>query len=209
MESILLKGGPVMWPLLLCSLISVTIIIERTIFWLREMGNSRKSCLEKILRKVEEGDFQGAMEMTEGNEDTSIRVLSAGLENGNFGIKESMEIAGSGEIERMGRGMTVLDTIITLAPLLGILGTVMGIIESFDMLGRAGIQNPTAVSGGIAQALITTATGLIVAIVSLIPFNIFISKVRKMAAKMEKAATRLEMAYRKFGEDGDALRKRV
>jgi len=198
-----------MWPLLLCSLISVTIIIERTIFWLREMGNSRKSCLEEILRKVEEGDFQGAMEMTEGNEDTSIRVLSAGLENGNFGIKESMEIAGSGEIERMGRGMTVLDTIITLAPLLGILGTVMGIIESFDMLGRAGIQNPTAVSGGIAQALITTAAGLIVAIVSLIPFNIFISKVRKMAAEMEKAATRLEMAYRKFGEDGDALRKRV
>jgi biopolymer transport protein ExbB len=209
MESIFIKGGPVMWPLLLCSLISVTIIIERTLFWLREMANSRKSCLEEILRKAEEGNFQGALEMTEGNEDTSIRVLSAGLENGNFGIKESIEIAASGEIERMGRGMTVLDTIITLAPLLGILGTVMGIIESFDMLGRAGIQNPTAVSGGIAQALITTAAGLIVAIVSLIPFNIFISKVRKMSAKLEKAATRLEMAYRKYGEDGDALRKRV
>ncbi|RMG60926.1 MAG: MotA/TolQ/ExbB proton channel family protein, partial [Deltaproteobacteria bacterium] len=106
----------------------------------------------------------------------------------------AFEVAAQEEIEKMKRGLSVLDTIVTLGPLLGILGTVLGIIESFHLLGAMGIENPRAVTGGIAQALITTAFGLSVAIVSLIPFNIFVSKVERAASEMEKVGARLQAA---------------
>ena len=99
------------------------------------------------------------------------------------------------EIKRMKRYLPVLDTLITAAPLLGILGTVIGIIHSFDMLGRAGIQDPQAVTSGIAQALITTAAGLLIAIFTLFPYNYFMSKVEKAASRIEKYATSLEIVH--------------
>jgi biopolymer transport protein ExbB len=82
---------------------------------------------------------------------------------------------------------------ITAAPLLGILGTVIGIIHSFDMLGQAGIQDPQAVTSGIAQALLTTAAGLLIAIFTLFPYNYFMAKVEKAATRIEKYATSLEI----------------
>ena len=88
----------------------------------------------------------------------------------------------------------MLDTIVTVAPLLGILGTVLGIIDSFDLLSDAGIQNPQAVLGGIAQALITTAAGLTVAVISLLPMNYFLSRLQKQAELIADLATQLELA---------------
>jgi biopolymer transport protein ExbB len=97
--------------------------------------------------------------------------------------------------------MTVLDTMITVAPLLGIFGTVLGIITSFEMLGSAGIENPKAVTAGVAQALITTATGLSIAILSVFPYNYFNSKVERAALDIEKYATSLEIVYEKINYD--------
>ena len=97
----------------------------------------------------------------------------------------------------MKHGLNVLDTIITMAPLLGILGTVLGIIQSFDLLGQSGIQDPKAVTGGIAQALITTAAGLSVALVTLVPFNILVSRVQRATRLLENVTTQLEIAHRK------------
>jgi biopolymer transport protein ExbB len=96
--------------------------------------------------------------------------------------------------------MGVLDTMITVAPLLGIFGTVIGIIVSFDMLGTAGIEDPRAVTSGIAQALITTATGLGIAILSVFPYNYFNTKVENAARLIEKYATSLEIVYEKLGQ---------
>jgi biopolymer transport protein ExbB len=137
------------------------------------------------------------MSLRDSDPDAVSRVLLAGIAERDHGLKESMEVAAADEIARMKRGLPVLDTIITMAPLLGILGTVIGIIGSFDLLGRSGIQDPKAVTGGIAQALITTATGLAVALVTLVPFNYFVARVQQATKILEKTATCFEIACRK------------
>jgi biopolymer transport protein ExbB len=114
---------------------------------------------------------------------------------------KAMEGAAADTVQRMRRFMGVLDTMITVAPLLGILGTVIGIISSFDMLGTAGIENPGLVTAGVAEALITTAFGLTIAILSVIPYNYFNSRVERAVLDMEKYATRLEIMYEKLTRD--------
>lgn len=198
-----------MWPLLLSSLISLTIIIERALFWMGKKRQKEDRVIDEILRLTEAGDFEKAGALTEGPNGAYVRVLKEGLKGREYGLRESLEIAAQTEIDRMKRGMTALDTIITLAPLLGILGTVLGIIESFDVLGEMGIDNPRAVTGGIAQALITTAAGLFVAIMTLIPFNLFINRVEEATGYLEKVGTGLEIAYRKYSEKNDAVKERI
>jgi len=99
--------------------------------------------------------------------------------------------------------LDTLDTMITIAPLLGIFGTVIGIILSFEMLGTAGIENPQAVTAGIAQALITTAAGLGIAILSVFPFNYFNSRIERAALDIEKYATSLEIVYEKLSNNSE------
>ena len=111
---------------------------------------------------------------------------------------KAMETAASDEIKRMRRYLGVLDTMITVAPLLGIFGTVIGIIMSFELLGAGGIEHPEAVTAGIAQALITTASGLGIAILSVFPYNYFNSRVENAALAIEKYATSLEIVYEKL-----------
>lgn len=104
----------------------------------------------------------------------------------------------------MRRFMGVIDTMITVAPLLGIFGTVLGIITSFEMLGTAGIQDPKAVTAGVAQALITTAAGLAIAILSVFPYNYFNAKVELAAQDMERYATSLEIVYEKMAHENNS-----
>jgi len=110
-------------------------------------------------------------------------------------MTKAMESAAVDEIQRMRRMMPVLDTMITVAPLLGIFGTVIGIIVSFDALRSTGIEQPHAVTAGIAQALITTAAGLGIAILSLFPYNYFNSRIDAAVLRIEKYATSLEIVF--------------
>jgi biopolymer transport protein ExbB len=130
-----------------------------------------------------------------------VRIMISGILHRDFSMLKAMEAAAADEVQRMRRFMTVLDTMITVAPLLGIFGTVLGIITSFEMLGSAGIENPKAVTAGVAQALITTATGLSIAILSVFPYNYFNSKVERAALDIEKYATSLEIVYEKINYD--------
>jgi len=109
-----------------------------------------------------------------------------------------MESAAADEVKRMNHYMVALDTMITVAPLLGIFGTVIGIITSFDLLGATGIEDPQAVTAGIAQALITTATGLGIAILSVFPYNYFNSRIALAVMATEKYATSLEIVHEKL-----------
>lgn len=186
-----------MWPLLIVSVLSLAITFERARFWWRVNRRKDGNLLDSIFELVERGDHQGAVTSGTGIKDIEGRVLMAGLLNHDYGLKESMEAEAVEQIERMKSGMNVLDTIITMAPLLGILGTVLGIIESFDLLSLSGIQDPKAVIGGISQALITTASGLTVALVTLMPYNYYLTRIERAVRRIEKVGTRFELAYQK------------
>ncbi len=198
MLEIILKGGVVMYPLLACSVCVLTIIIERTFFWMILNRRHNPQLINEVLESCQQGDWELVRKKTTGSKDYTIRVLVSGIVHRKFSMTKAMEVAAIQEIEKMRRGMGVLDTMITVAPLLGILGTVIGIILSFEMLAIEGIENPQVVTGGIAQALITTATGLTIAILAVIPFNYFNVKVEQAVQAMEQYATSLEIVYEKL-----------
>ena len=192
------SGGPVMYPLLACSLIVLTVIIERILFWIRVDLRRNRPLVDEVLELSREGDWEAVRQKTQGCRDFVVRILVSGILHRDFSLLKAMETAAADEVLRMRRFMGVLDTMITVAPLLGIFGTVLGIIASFEMLGSAGINNPQAVTAGVAQALITTATGLGIAILSVFPYNYFNAKVERAALDMEKYATSLEIVFEKI-----------
>ena len=135
------QGGPIMYPLLLCSIISLTLIIERGIFWIRETRNREKQLLDDLMTLVEKNDFTEAKRITGDTRDFVIRVMVCGMVHREFSLRDALEMSADEEIARMRRYLPVLDTMITLSPLLGILGTVTGIIYSFHMLGTVGVEH--------------------------------------------------------------------
>lgn len=191
------KGGPVMYPLLICSLVSLTFIIERILFWLRQTRGRNQEVVNQILDLAEQNRYEQIKDLSHGATDYLARMLYCGIAHRYFSLKDALEMAAEEEIKPMQKHLVILDTIITLAPLLGILGTVLGIIESFDLLGSSGIEHPQAVSAGIAQALVTTATGLAIAIFTLIPYNYFQSRVEDATRLLEKYGTSLEIVWNK------------
>ena len=201
MLEIIIQGGVVMYPLLACSVCVLTIVIERTIFWIILNKRHNLVLINEVLESCQLGDWELVKKKTHGSKDYTIRVLVSGIVHRHFSMTKAMEVAAIQEIEKMRRGMGLLDTMITVAPLLGILGTVTGIILSFDMLAQQGINNPQAVTGGIAQALITTAAGLSIAISAVIPFNYFNVKVEQAVKSLEQYATSLEIVYEKLSPE--------
>lgn len=192
------NGGPVMWPLLACSVIVLTVIIERALFWLGVRRQRNHNLMDEILAIAEEGDWPLIREKTKGCKDHVIRVLTVGIMHREYDMVKAMEAESQVTIKRMGKFMSILDTMITVAPLLGIFGTVIGIISSFKILGTSGIADPKLVTAGIAQALITTASGLGIAIFTVFPYNYFNSRIENSVHIMEKYATSLEVVYNKL-----------
>lgn len=190
-----------MIPLLGCSLVALTVIIERTLFWVVEDMRRDPPLVDRVLELCRKGDWEGVRLAVSRSKDYIVRILVSGILHREFSMAKAMETAAADEMERMRRYLVVLDTMITVAPLLGIFGTVLGIISSFDLLGRSGIQDPSAVTGGIAQALITTASGLGIAILSVFPYNYFNARAEKAALAVEKYATSLEIVYEKLEGD--------
>ncbi|MFZ7111472.1 MAG: MotA/TolQ/ExbB proton channel family protein [Desulfatiglandales bacterium] len=198
MIDIFMKGGPVMYPLLFCSILSLTVIIERALFWIKEDMHRDQALVDDVLELCRKGDWNAVRDRVRNSRDFVIRILVSGILHREFSMTKAMETAAADEIKRMRRYLGVLDTMITVAPLLGIFGTVIGIIISFELLGTAGIEHPQAVTAGIAQALITTASGLGIAILSVFPYNYFNARAESAALSIEKYATSLEIVYEKL-----------
>lgn len=196
MKELINQGGFVMYPLIVLSVTSLAIIFERFFFWVKTNLKIKESVLYEILDLSEKKKFEKIKDKIANQDNYIIRILVSGLLHREFSPVEAMESASIDEIKKMNRFMNVLDTIITVSPLLGILGTVIGIISSFEILGSSGLSDPKAITVGIAQALITTASGLSIAIFTLFPYNFFNSRIENAERKIEKYATNLEISLK-------------
>jgi len=188
--SLLAKGGPVMIPLALCSVLSLAVIFERAWFWWRARG---AGIAEQVLQLAAAGKWDDAIELARASQAPEVRVLAAGLERRESNPVLAMEAAARDEIVRMRRSLPILDTIVTLSPLLGLLGTVTGMIAAFGVISASGLNQPHAITGGVAEALIATAAGLAIAIATLVPYNYFSAKAERVVEDIEAQGTRLEL----------------
>ena len=185
-----MKGGWMMLPLAVCSLVSLTIIVER-FFFFRRIKEAHRA--EEVLALVYKQRTDEALAIADEAPLPIMRVLRAGLTH-THETSGAMESAGIAELSFMRRGLTALDTIITLSPLLGLLGTIIGMMDSFKVMATAGIGQPHAVTGGVAEALVCTAVGIAVAAITLVPHNYFVARIEREAEDIESYATRLEIA---------------
>ena len=211
MISLFIKGGPVMYALLACSIITTTVIIERVLFWIREDLRRNRALVYNILELSRKGDWEAIRQQVMGSKDYVIRILIAGILHKDFSMTKAMESAAADQVKRMRRYLYILDTMVTIAPLLGIFGTVTGVMTSFEALGISGIERPFAVTAGIAEVLICTASGLAIAIPSVFFYNYFNSKTEDAVVTIEKHATSLEIVYEKLVKEsegkGDGIRE--
>ena len=188
--AVLAKGGPVMIPLTICSVLVVAVAIERAVAWWQLGGTAEP---DRVLARAAQGEWEDAVQAGEGSASPVARVLAAGLRHRNPAASLAMEAAAQDELAQLRRYLPLLDTIITLSPLLGLLGTVTGMIGAFGIMANAGLNQPTAITGGVAEALIATAAGLAVAIGALVPYNFFQRRSEAMAETIERYGSRLEL----------------
>ena len=188
------EGGPMwMWPVLICFIIGLAIAFERIITLNRADINTRKFIVN-VKRALDEGGIPAAEEVCARTRGPVASVFQAGLLRADEGI-EAVEKAvvsyGSIEMSFLERGLVWLSLFISLAPMLGFLGTVVGMIQAFDAIEEAGDISPSLVAGGIKVALLTTAFGLIVAIILQFFYNYAVSKIDRIVVEMEDASIEL------------------
>lgn len=188
-----------MWPLLVLSFVAVTFIIERLLFCWKVNLNRKPEYVYKILTHAEHGELEKAERLAEKvKQDFIARTLLNGLAHRNYSLTQALETQALIETRKMKKYLPLLNTIITAAPLFGILGTVTGIIFSFNVLGNQGISDPMAVTQGISQALLTTAFGLAIALGTLMPYNYFQSFCQKATEELERYSSILEIVIQKL-----------
>lgn len=187
------SGGWLMLPILLCSVVALAIIIER--FWtLRPRKIAPKTLLSEVWTWIRSNQLT-VTRMKELRASTPLgQILAAGLSNSKYGrdiMKESIQEAASHVIHDMERYLSTLGTIAVVTPLLGLLGTVIGMIKVFTAIMVQGTGNASVLAGGISEALITTATGLSVAIPTLIFHRLFLRRIDELVVEMEQEAVKL------------------
>lgn len=178
------RGGVVMWPLLAMSVVGVTLCLERMWFWFSTNRPGRREELGRLARLLRQGEHEKAMQLVAKDRSVYGKMVVKLLDEP---VTDALVVdVVESQRPRLERFMPTLSTIITAAPMLGILGTVLGIISSFEVIGQAGSAgDPSLVSQGIAEALLTTAAGLIVALLVLIPYNLFRSQVDRTLGRIE------------------------
>jgi len=191
--SLFIQGGPIMWPLLVVSVVASTVVLERIVFIVRERIRRQPDVVDEILTRVEKRDLSGAVAVGKASTDFVARAITYALTHREKSFSTAMLRSAMWEMKRFNRGLSVLDTTITLAPLLGLLGTVVGMIRSFGLLGGAELGAPTEITGGIAEALIATAYGLGIAILALLPFNYVNGRQEEARIEMQDAASHVEI----------------
>jgi biopolymer transport protein ExbB len=193
MKEYFINGGFMMYPLALCSIIALTVIIERFFSYQGTFGKLSE-VVKKIRAALAEGNPTAAINACAESGTPMSIALASGIQRKDRPkevIMEAMERTGRQEISRLERGLVWLATIANIAPLLGFLGTVTGMIDSFGAIAAKGLGDPRLVASGISEALITTATGLAIAVPALIFYNYFSRRADRVAAQIEDGAHEL------------------
>ena len=189
-----------MWPIIILSFLTITVIVERIIFAIREALSREPEVVEKMLEKVEARDIEGAVALGKKSKDFVARILVYTLTHREHSLNNAFLRASNRELNRYQQGMSTLDTCITTAPLLGLLGTVTGMMKTFDALGQAGGDIASAssqITGGVGEALIATAAGLLIAIVALLPYNYMNSKIEEAKHDVSDVSNALQLTMKK------------
>jgi biopolymer transport protein ExbB len=185
------KGGVVMWPILICSILGLAVVIDRFIV-LRKARINVPAFMVRIRGFIKKKDISGAISYCMEDKSPISNIVRKGLKKYKFGhdrVKDAIENAGSQEVSKLEKGLNVLATVAGVAPLLGFLGTVTGMISAFMTVQELqGAVGPSDLAGGIWEALITTAYGLFVGIPALAIYNYFLSSVKKLVGEMETVA---------------------
>jgi len=189
------KGGPIMWPLLAASILALGTVLDRLFFLMREKMKRDSQALDRFFAAVGRNEPSAAAEIAKGSKFYVLRALGYALTHDEQSLPHALMYAQAQEMKRFRRGIPILDTVITLAPLLGLLGTVTGMMGSFSLIGGE-LSAPGAITGGIAEALIATAFGLGIAITALIPFNYLNTRADEASHELESAGAQLELLVR-------------
>jgi biopolymer transport protein ExbB len=182
-----------MYPLLLCAIFSVGVMLERFISINRAASNT-EALTERVRELLMSGQMTEALQLCETTPGPVPALLANGIRNRNMdsdSIERAMEELALRETPLLYKRLGILDTVITIAPLLGLLGTITGMMSTFSVISSAGQNNPNAITGGIGEALIATACGLAIAIITLIGYNYLGEKVKEIISDMEVRATQL------------------
>lgn len=188
MTELFLKGGIMMYPLALCSIIAFTITLER--LWNLRRGRVISPELVSVLARIEKPeDFGLAQSVCKANGSPFSQIISACIDNRDLPKEElrvTIEDEGRQQVRSLSRGLGALETIASISPLLGLLGTVIGMINVFNVIETLGVGQAKALSGGISEALITTATGLFIGVPVLIAYNYFSSRSESLTLDIER-----------------------
>jgi len=193
MLELFVKGGPIMYFILFASLVGVVIIIERLIFF-RRIRVDEQTLIRRLKATLEKGHADEALAICEANPSPITNLMKVGIENRHHPkqvIREAILDAANLEIPKLERSLSALGTVANLSPLLGLLGTVTGNIRSFGVIGMGIVGDPAALASGIAEALLTTAFGLIVAIPAIIFYNYLVTKVNNIITRLENRVNEL------------------
>ena len=194
------KGGPIMYPIAVVTVVAVCIFVERVFWWVRFATKRSVKQLDEVYEKLEAGDLAQAIAHSAKSGDPVVRMIHHGLNHRHTSMQGALEVAAGQELRDAGRYLSAMDTIVTLAPLLGLLGTVTGIMGSFTSIGSSELA-VEKVTGGIGEALIATAAGLGIAIGTLVPMNYFHSRLAALKFDLEAAANNVLILAVQHGFD--------
>lgn len=193
-----IMGKEIMWPMILLSFVLITVVVERLLFIFRENASREPEVVEKMLEAVERRDVEGALAIGRKSKDFIAKILVYSLSNRQYSLSNAFIRASGQELSRFSQGMATLDTCITAAPLLGLLGTVTGMMRTFGALGGGDIGAAAGqITGGVAEALIATAFGLACAIVGLFPFNYLNARAEQAKQEVADVSHALEILLKK------------
>ncbi|WP_244236433.1 MotA/TolQ/ExbB proton channel family protein [Candidatus Methylacidiphilum fumarolicum] len=200
-----------MWPILALSVITLAVIFERLLFLIEIARNRKRKLVTKFLELVGQGRYEEALTIAEKSKDYVLKVLQEGLKHKDGALEDALLDAASEQLERFNKGLVVLDTAVTLGPLLGLLGTVTGMMHAFSIVGSGEIAGKqAAITGGVAESLIAVSFGLAVAIVAIIPLNFFSARMDRARRRIEEASTRLVLLLKgQIEAEGTASRHTI